>query len=103
MSHLCIRLINSDELLVSADAGQVQQIEGNYYIHPDCIDKDKFETSDRIYNCPVKGTSYWVDVKMKRGYLNDICWVYPDPLPDYRHIAGWYGFYPEHRKYEIEI
>lgn len=103
MSYLCIRLKNSDDPLVCADADQVQRLEDNYYIHPDCINKDSFEISDRVYNCPEKGTSFWVDLKTKRGFLNDISWVYPDPLPDFKHIAGWYGFYPTHRYYEIEI
>jgi uncharacterized protein (DUF427 family) len=102
VNRLCIRLTGDETALVQAEPDQVQELEGNYYIHPDCIDADRFETSDRIYNCPVKGTSYWVDVRTDRGYLNDICWIYPDPLPDYSRIAGWYGFYPTHRKYEIE-
>lgn len=102
MSKLRIRLTGDQHALVTAGEHQVQKLEGNYYIHPDCIDPAKFITSYRIYHCPAKGTSYWVDVKTGRGYLNDICWIYPDPTPDYARIRGWYGFYPTHRKYEIE-
>lgn len=102
MSSLRIRLKGSETDLLEADPDQVQQLEGNYYIHPDCIDTDTFITSDRVYHCPAKGTSYWVDVKTARGYLNDVCWIYPDPTPAYARIGGWYGFYPTHRKYEIE-
>ena len=102
MSGLRIRLVGRQDYLVQAEADQVQELEGNYYIHPDCIDQEQFITSDRLYHCPAKGVSNWVDVKTERGYLNDISWVYADPLPDYTRIRGWYGFYPTHRKYEIE-
>jgi uncharacterized protein (DUF427 family) len=89
------------ELLVSAEASQWQRLEDNYYVDPACIDDSRFVVSQRVYLCPAKGKSFWVDLKTDRGWLNDICWVYPEPGPGYRHIAGWYGFYPEHEQYEI--
>ena len=101
MSNLRILLKHNGQVLAEADENQEQQLEGNYYIHPDCIDTRVFQTSDRIYKCPVKGTSYWVDLETPRGHLNDICWIYPDPTTEYSAIAGWYGFYPSHRRYEV--
>ena len=32
-------------------------------------------------------------------YVNDIAWTYPEPKPEYRKIAGWFGFYGGHRSY----
>ena len=92
---------NDDRLLLQAQGNQLQQVENSYYVHPDLIDMSQFEVSDRIYNCPVKGTCFWVDLKTDLGWINDICWVYPEPKKVYQHIAGWYGFYPSHKKYEI--
>lgn len=103
MQELLIRLKQNDEIIVRANPDQYQVLENNFYVHPGLIDLEKFEISDRIYNCPVKGKSYWVDLKTGNGWLNDICWVYPEPKKKYEHIAGWYGFYPSHRDYEIEI
>jgi len=102
LQRLTIRLRNTGELLVDASADQVRRLEGNYYVHPDGIRTGGLEVSDRVYRCPVKGISYWVDLKTARGWLNDICWIYPQPEPDYAAIAGWYGFRPEHERYEAE-
>lgn len=92
---------NNDSILLQAQGNQLQKVENNYYIHPDLIDMSQFEVSDRIYNCPVKGICFWVDLKTDLGWINDICWVYPEAKKAYQHIAGWYGFYSSHKKYEI--
>lgn len=101
MGAIEIRLKRSGEVIARAAADQFQRLGDSYYLHPDCIDARRFERSDRVYRCPDRGISYWVDLKTDSGYLNDICWIYPDPHPAYRYIAGWYGFYPTHRDYEI--
>jgi len=101
MSKITIRINNDDHILLQAQGNQLQEVEKNYYIHPDLIDMSQFEVSDRIYNCPVKGICFWVDLKTDLGWINDICWVYPEPKKAYQGIAGWYGFYPSHKKYEI--
>lgn len=101
MSKITIRMKNDDHILLQAQGNQLQEVEKNYYIHPDLIDMSQFEVSDRIYNCPVKGICFWVDLKTDLGWINDICWVYPEPKKAYQGIAGWYGFYPSHKKYEI--
>ncbi|MDX2477550.1 MAG: DUF427 domain-containing protein [Gammaproteobacteria bacterium] len=101
MSKITIRMKNDDHILLQAQGKQLQEVENNYYIHPDLIDMSQFEVSDRIYNCPVKGICFWVDLKTDLGWVNDICWVYPEAKKAYQQIAGWYGFYPSHKKYEI--
>lgn len=98
-----IRMKHNGSILLQASTEQVQKIDGNYYIHPALIDMSRFEISDRIYLCPAKGKSVWVDLKTESGWINDICWVYPEPKKKYQHIAGWFGFYPTHRQYEIEL
>jgi uncharacterized protein (DUF427 family) len=102
MPDLVIRLKHNNEILVSADKKHVQVLDNNYYIHPDLVDLSRLEISDRIYNCPSKGKARWVDLKTEQGWLNDICWVYPDPKKKYIKIAGWFGFYPSQKHYEIE-
>lgn len=91
-----------NSILLQATGGQFQIIENNYYVHPELIDLNQFEISDRIYNCPVKGICFWVDLKTELGWINNICWVYPEPKKAYQHLAGWFGFYPSHRLYEIQ-
>lgn len=98
-----IRMKYNDSILLQASNDQVQKVDGNYYIHPALIDMNRFQISDRIYLCPAKGKSVWVDLKTETGWMNDICWIYPEPKKKYQHIAGWFGFYPTHRQYEIEL
>ena len=95
----CIRLNGNEEILVSANSNQVISLEGNYYFHPDCIDKTRFETSDRTYSCPEKGVCLWVDMKTGNHYQNDVAWVYPQTKKGYEQISGWYGFYSDHKLY----
>ena len=92
---------NNNSILLQASGDQLQRIENNYYVDPELIDLSLFEVSDRIYNCPVKGRCFWVDLKTELGWVNDICWVYPETKKAYQQIAGWFGFYPSHRQYEI--
>lgn len=94
---------NDDRILLQAQGNHLQEVENNYYIHPDLIDMSQFKISDRIYNCSVKGVCFWVDLKTNLGWINDICWVYPEPKKTYLGIAGWYGFYPSHKRYEIIV
>ena len=101
MSAIVIRLNYDNTILLQAAGDRLQKIENNFYIHPELIDLNRFEISDRIYNCPIKGLCLWVDLKTEAGWINDICWVYPEPKKAYQHIAGWFGFYPSHRKYEL--
>jgi len=79
----------------------VIELEGNYYFHPDGVDRQALRVSDRTYTCPAKGTCLWVDLEGDPVSIPDCAWVYPRPKPPYRRIAGWYGFYPEHPHYEI--
>ncbi len=102
MSAIKIKMKHDNSILLQAAENQIQMIEGNYYVHPDLINLDKFQISDRIYNCPAKGKCLWVDLHTELGWINDICWVYPQPKETYQHIAGWFGFYPSHKNYEIK-
>ncbi len=98
-------IINESDKTVIARASddQVISLEGNWYFHPDTIDKNCFDISDRLYNCPKKGICQWVDMKVGRHYWNDIGWVYPKPLKAFKNIAGWYGFYDIHKYYHHEL
>jgi len=99
-SHACIVRKSDNKVLArAATVDQAIQLEGNWYFHTDAVDHSLFELSDRTYTCPDKGTCFWIDLKTNRGYINDVAWVYPETEPEYRKIAGWYGFYADHRIY----
>lgn len=92
---VCVRLRKNNKIVLTAtEPDQVIRLEENWYFHPSLVDPEQFVVSDRLYTCPYKGTCNWVDYEHDRLYLPDVAWVYPETLPGYEHIAGWYGFYP---------
>ncbi len=82
--------------------GQVIRLEGNYYFHPDVVDTSALEITSRLYDCPKKGICNWIDMRTDKGIVTDAAWIYPETKKDFQHIAGWYGFYPDHRYYETK-
>lgn len=101
-SSICVKRRRDGKVLVEAKAGHFQKLEDKWYIHRDCVDRALFETSDRVYSCPDKGMCYWIDLAGEVTYINDVAWVYPEPRSGYENIAGWYGFYPHHKYYDVE-
>jgi len=100
MSHdtlpVCVTLRKTGEVLLKADrAEQIIRLEGNWYFDPAMLDRNRLKVSDRLYHCPYKGTANWIDFESGALYIPDVAWVYPQTLPDYEHIAGWVGFYPQ--------
>ena len=100
MSICVIRRTDSNVLLRADNPDQVTTIDDTWYFHPDIVDLEGLEKTDRIYKCPLKGTCNWIDLVTDKGVIIDVSWIYPEPRPDYHHIAGWYGFYADHRYYE---
>lgn len=93
---VCVTLTRDHTVVVRAERpDQLILLEKNFYFAPELIDPERFIVTDRLYTCYYKGTCNWVDLKVDGRYLPDVAWVYPETLPDYEHIAGWYGFYPQ--------
>lgn len=100
---ICVIRRTDNKVLVRADnPDQVTVIGETYYFHPDIVDLEGLEKTDRIYKCPLKGTCYWIDLVTDKGVIVDMSWVYPEPKADYQHITDWYGFYTNHRYYETK-
>ncbi len=98
---VCVRLIKNGEVLVKAELeNQVIRLEGYWYFHPSLIEQKYLKVTDRLYACPYKGTCNWVDYEFEKTYLPDVAWMYPETLPEYAHIAGWYGFYTSTEYYK---
>lgn len=75
------------------------ELEGNWYFHPDSVNAAVLTTTERTYLCPYKGTCYWIDLRYDGHFVPDVAWVYPEPKPGFRKIAGWYGFYSAAKGY----
>lgn len=100
MKPVCI-VRNSDGAVLAraTRADQFLEQNGNWYFHPDTVNLEYLEVSDRVHDCPTRGRRFWVDGREGGRYVNDIAWTYPEPKPEYRKIAGWFGFYGGHRSY----
>lgn len=99
---VCVIRKKDGIVLVRADLDtQIRRSEDDYYFDPALID-EHFVVSKRAHHCPHKGISHWVDYFSPQGIVANVAWVYDTPLDDYEYIAGLYGFYPDHRYYQIE-
>jgi uncharacterized protein (DUF427 family) len=85
------------------DPSNVRHKPDSWYFSPDSVDMESLEVSDRSYTCPRRGICYWVDLRTPSGYVNDVAWVYPDAAGGYEDVAGWFGFYEDHKAYRIEL
>ena len=98
---ICVVRKKDKTVIVRAnDTGQFVHIEDSYYFHPDIVDSSKLDITSRTYDCPKKGISNWIDLITEKGIVADAAWVYPEPKNNFQHIAGWIGFYSDHRYYE---
>ena len=89
-----VRIIDKStgEVLADARDGQVQKIEGNWYIDPAAVSA-KLTMTQHDYTCPYKGTCYYADLVNGDRRIPDIAWVYGSPKPGWEHIKGRFGFY----------
>lgn len=88
-------------LLRAENPAQYQKLEGNWYFDAALIDPAMVDITDRTYICPYKGTCQWIDLQTDHGYVTDAAWVYKEPKKGYETIGGRYGFYADHRYYEV--
>ena len=91
--HLTIREVRSGRTFVSADPGQYQEIEGNWYVDPTAVDQSVLRTTKHDYRCPYKGRCFYVDFDDGGSRVERVAWIYDDPQPGWEHIKGRYGFY----------
>lgn len=66
----------------------------NYYFPPDSVIPGIFRGSIKTTWCEWKGEARYFSVVHRGKAVADAVWYYPDPLPDYEALAGYYAFYP---------
>jgi uncharacterized protein (DUF427 family) len=80
-------------LLASADAAEVQHVEGNVYFPPSAVDPRYFRDSATHTVCPWKGTCSYYDVVVGDTVNKDAAWYYPACKPEAKHIEGFVAFW----------
>ena len=91
--HLIIREHTTGEVLADASREQVIKEEGNWYVSPGAVSRDHLEVTHHEYICPYKGRCLYVDALVEGRRVPRVGWVYNDPKPEWKHIAGRFGFY----------
>lgn len=91
--HLIIREYSTGNILANASRQQVIKEEGNWYVSPDAISREHLEVTTHEYDCPYKGRCFYVDALVAGKRVPRVGWVYKNPKPEWKHIAGRFGFY----------
>lgn len=77
--------------LAESDATIV--VEGNHYFPPSSLKMEHFQPSATKTVCGWKGTCSYYSVVVNGQTNTDAAWVYPDPLPAAKNIAGYVAFW----------
>jgi uncharacterized protein (DUF427 family) len=66
-----------------------------YYLPFEDVRTDRFEASDLVTMCPYKGTARYWSVRVGDTVVPDLCWSYPDPIPENPKIKDLVSFFNE--------
>lgn len=69
-------------------------IEGNHYFPSDSINWSYFTESAKTTACHWKGEANYYSIKVGEKTINDVAWVYKNPLEKAAEIKGFVAFYP---------
>jgi uncharacterized protein (DUF427 family) len=65
-----------------------------YYIPPEDVRMDLLTPTSRSTYCEFKGSAGYYTLSLGGRTVPNAAWLYPDPTPGFREIAGYVGFYP---------
>jgi uncharacterized protein (DUF427 family) len=66
-----------------------------FYIPPEDVRMDYLRETRFSTQCPYKGTARYWSVTVGDQVLENVCWSYPDPIPECPKIAGLLCFFNE--------
>jgi uncharacterized protein (DUF427 family) len=93
MTTIIVKDITRNEVVAQGELKvDVIEHEGSFYFTPDQVNADHLIITERIYKCPYKGVSHWVDLQTEDGVVPDVGWVYTNPRPGYEHFQDKFGF-----------
>ncbi|KXK26957.1 MAG: hypothetical protein TR69_WS6001000981 [candidate division WS6 bacterium OLB20] len=73
----------------------VIRADGNFYADPSVVKTDVLKRTENTYTCPYKGLCYYYSMIDSEGnaVLDQVTWVYDEPMEGWDQIAGKFGFY----------
>ena len=66
-----------------------------WYIPPEDVRRELLEPSDTVTRCPYKGAARYWSATVGGERHPDVCWSYPEPVPECPRIAGLVAFFNE--------
>lgn len=78
---------------VLAESEATVVVEGNHYFPPESLHREYFSPSSTHTTCSWKGTADYFSITVEGATNTDAAWVYPDPKPAAKEIAGYVAFW----------
>lgn len=93
MSRVVIKDRSTGGVIAEGVLGEtVHEIETGWYFPPSSVDATYLSVTERIFACPYKGVSYWIDMESPEMHAQNVAWIFYEPKRGYERIAGYIGF-----------
>jgi uncharacterized protein (DUF427 family) len=93
MATIIVKDVTCDEIIAQSDDQDAILLEGSYYFDPKTVNMGHLVVTERVYRCPYKGTSFWLDLVGRDGTLiKDVAWMYTEIFEGYEHLRNRIGF-----------
>lgn len=80
-------------VVAEASDDTVKVVEGNVYFPPESVSQEHLSPSETTSRCHWKGTANYFNVSAGGEINPDAAWVYNNPLPAAKEIAGYIAFW----------
>lgn len=100
-----VRVLLGDVLLADSRAAFLVEESGHdpvWYFPPNDVDEHHLTPTETSSYCPFKGhASYW-SISVGGQSVPDAVWAYLAPFDECRALAGYYAFYPDQVRIEVD-
>jgi uncharacterized protein (DUF427 family) len=76
-----------------AECDIYEEVEGNIYFPPECVNKQYLKQSDTLTTCYWKGLASYYTLDVKGKINEDAAWYYPEPKEAAKNIKGYIAFW----------
>ena len=79
--------------VVIAESSDTIIVEKNHYFPPHSVKLGLLRKNGETYDCPWKGHGDYYDIVVDGKTNSGASWMYANPFPDAKEIAGHYAFW----------
>ena len=101
-AHVVVRIgetviADTTEACVLQETGHA----GRYYLPAKDVRFDLLHESPTVTHCPHKGDATHLSATIDGEVIEDVAWVYEDPIPQAEGIRGYVAFYDDKTRTDI--